>query len=180
MLAKDFFTKLVNSEALENSLKGRQFLLDNYIEPRPPKPKKGPGKTILEIPKEEQKYDLYIRLHEMWKEYLADLLDNNFNPKNIQTRLLKADMHGAKISVWKASCKSYEGQKGIILHETLRAFKVITPENEIKMFLKKDAIFLLEIGDKVIKLFGEGFQYRAADRAKIRWKQRDKLKMMKS
>lgn len=132
MSAKDFFSQLINSESLTNNLKGRQFLLDNYIEPKPPKLKKGPGRTILDIPKEEQRYELYTRLNEMWKEYIDDLLDHNYNPKNISNKLLKADMHGAKISVWKASCKSYEGQKGIVLHETLRAFKVITPENELK------------------------------------------------
>ena len=72
-----------------------------------------------------------------------------------------------------------------MLQETLKTFRVISKENKVKskgylVFLKQDAIFLLEIQHKVVKIFGENFVYRPSDRAKVRWRQRDKLKLFKS
>jgi len=132
MKQKRFVENLLGSEELLESLKNRQFLLDTYIEDKKPKPKKGPGRPKLEIPFEEQKYELYIPLHEMWKEYVKDLLNANYSEKNITGKLLKADMHGAMVGVWRAACRSYEGQKGIVVQETQRTFRVITQENKVK------------------------------------------------
>ena len=46
------------------------------------------------------------------------------------------------------------------------------------MFIKQDAVFLIEIEDKIVKIYGENFVYRPADRAKVKWRQRDKLKLL--
>lgn len=126
------FTTLIHSQQFKEMLTGRQFLLDNYLENQKVKQKKGPGRTPFEIPAEEQMYELYLPLHQMWKEYIYDLLAGNFSEKNICNKLLKADMHGACISVWKASCTTYENQQGIVLQETMKSFRVITKENKIK------------------------------------------------
>lgn len=40
-------------------------------------------------------------------------------------------MHGAMIAVWKASCTSYPGLKGIVIQETRRSFRVITGKNKV-------------------------------------------------
>jgi ribonuclease P protein subunit POP4 len=178
------FTALLQSEVFKDLLNSRQFLLDNYTEARPPKLKKGPGRTPMDIPLDEQDYKQYIKLNEIWQEYITELLSGNYSEKNICNKIIKADMHGALVSVWKASCKSYEGQKGIVLQETMKSFRVITKENKVKstfylVFLKKDAIFLIEIQDKIVKIFGENFVYRPADRSKIKWRQKDKLKILK-
>ena len=181
----DSFNSLISSNEFKELLTGRQFLLDNYLENSKTKQKKGPGRTPFDIPLIEQNYEDYLPLHELWKEYIFDLLGNNFSDKNICNKIIKADMHGALLSVWKASNKTYEGQKGIVLQETLKTFRVINKENKVKskgylVFLKQDAIFLLEIQHKVVKIFGENFVYRPSDRAKVRWRQRDKLKLFKS
>lgn len=126
------FTELIHSQQFKDLINGRQFLLDNYLESKQIKQKKGPGRTPFHIPDEEKIYDLYIPLHDMWKEYIFELLGGNFSEKIICTRLLKADMHGACISIWKASCESYENQKGIVLQETMKSFRVITKENKVK------------------------------------------------
>lgn len=112
-------------------VRGRQFLLDNYIEEKK-KQKKGIGKTSKTIPIEELKFELYLPLHELWKEYITELLGRNFSEKNIAQKILKADLHGSLISVWKSSCKTYQGQKGIVLQETMKSFRVITRENKLK------------------------------------------------
>jgi ribonuclease P protein subunit POP4 len=120
----------------------------------------------------------------LWKEYIEEVLGGNYTDNSIKNKMLKADMHGASISVWKSSCKSYEGQKGIVIMETMNTFRVITAENSLKsnknlVFLKENSIFLLEVAGKIVKLFGENFMYRPSLRSRVRWKQKDKLRMFK-
>uniref|UniRef100_A0A7N9CWD8 Ribonuclease P protein subunit p29 n=1 Tax=Macaca fascicularis TaxID=9541 RepID=A0A7N9CWD8_MACFA len=50
----------------------------------------------------------------------------------IQAKLLKADLHGAVISVTKSKCPSYVGITGILLQETKHIFKIITKEDRLK------------------------------------------------
>jgi len=39
-------------------------------------------------------------------------------------------------------------------------------------------VFVLDLGEQVVKVFGENFQYRPADRIKTKWKQKAKLKLI--
>lgn len=126
------FSQLIQSGEFKELISGRQFLLDNYVDDKKPKDKKGPGRTCFNIPQEEMVYDMYLPLNQLWEDYIQELFGGNFSNKNICNKLLKADMHGACISVWKASCKSYEGQQGIVLQETMKTFRVITKENKLK------------------------------------------------
>ena len=171
------FQRIVSDSKFLSGLQGRQFLLANYVQPRPPKQRKGPGRPVFQLPAAECQYSLYIRLNEMWVEYIDSLLKGNYSPANIQEHLLKADFHGALLTVWKASCTSYVGQQGIVIHETLRSFRMITQENKVKTFLKQDAVFSVYIGDKLVKVYGEHFQYRPADRIKAKWTRRDRIKL---
>ena len=95
----EYFTELIHSEEFKDLITGRQFLLDNYLENQKFKQKKGPGRTPMTIPIEEQSYELYIPLHNLWKEYVTELLGGNYTEKNICNKLIKADMHGALITV---------------------------------------------------------------------------------
>jgi ribonuclease P protein subunit POP4 len=174
----------IQSDEFLQNLSGRQFLLDTFMENKKVKEKKGPGRTLFDVPQEEIKFELYLPLHRLWNDYIEDLLAGNYSDNNIKNKVLKADMHGASLTVWKSTCKSYEGQKGIVLQETMKTFRVITKENSIKskknlVFLKENSVFLLEIAGKIVKLFGENFLYRPSLRSRVKWKQKDKLKMFK-
>lgn len=174
----------IQSDEFFQNLNGRQFLLDTYAENKKIKEKKGPGRTCFDIPQAEVRFELYLPLHNLWKEYIEEVLGGNYTDNSIKNKILKADMHGASISVWKSSCKSYEGQKGIVIMETMNTFRVITAENSLKsnknlVFLKENSIFLLEVAGKIVKLFGENFMYRPSLRSRVRWKQKDKLRMFK-
>ena len=172
----------IHSDEFIQNLTGRQFLLDSYLENKKTKEKKGPGRTPLAIPAEEIKFELYVPLHNLWVDYIEELFAGNYSENNIKNKILKADMHGASIIVWKSSCSSYEGQKGIVLQETMKTFRVVTKEDSVKSkdylaFLKQNTVFLMQIGEKIVKLFGDNFLYRPSQRAKVRWKQKDKLKL---
>lgn len=62
------------------SLHGKTFLLDNFIEDRSfLHPKRGIGsktaKKHLQIPITETDFNLYLPLHELWKAYVTELLE---------------------------------------------------------------------------------------------------------
>lgn len=71
-------------------------------------------------------YSNYLRLYNLWKQYIDDLLSGymtlkkgeselSLDIKNAQEVLLKADYHGARITVADSPCSSLRGQSGIVL-----------------------------------------------------------------
>lgn len=171
------FKQLFDQAKVASSLLGKQFLLDNYVQEKKRPQKKGHGRPSFLIPADQKQYNLYLRMNDLWREYIDDLLGGKYTENNIQNKLLKADFHGAKILVWKAKCDGYIGLKGIVVHDTQRTFRIITPDNEVKTILKHDTIFLIKVGEKIVKLFGQNFQYRPADRVKVKWTQKYNLKL---
>ncbi|XP_015420189.1 PREDICTED: ribonuclease P protein subunit p29 [Myotis davidii] len=56
---------------------------------------------LFDIKPEQQRYDLFLPLHELWKQYIRDLCNGlrpDTQPQAIQAKLLKADLHGAVVS----------------------------------------------------------------------------------
>ena len=51
---------------------------------------------------------------------------------NATTKMMKADLHGAIITVQRSKCASYVGTSGIVLKESRNMFKLITTENKVK------------------------------------------------
>ncbi|XP_006458896.1 hypothetical protein AGABI2DRAFT_200755 [Agaricus bisporus var. bisporus H97] len=60
-------------------------------------------------------------------------------------KLVKADFHGAVISVRQSKNPCLVGITGIIIHETENAFKIITKTNAVKLIPKANSIFALSI-----------------------------------
>merc|ERR1712018_807165 len=65
---------------------------------------------LFKLDKEEQEYELYLPLHKLWQDYARDLLQlDKINLKNqmeAANKLLKADYHGAEITVIASLCPS--------------------------------------------------------------------------
>uniref|UniRef100_A0A8C1K9I4 Ribonuclease P protein subunit p29 n=1 Tax=Cyprinus carpio TaxID=7962 RepID=A0A8C1K9I4_CYPCA len=117
------------------------------------RPKKKKGKTrkakglnakerrqlkIFQLKPEHQKYtlfhSLFLPLHELCKQYIVDLcnaLKPGCNPQMIQQKLLKADFHGAVLTVTTSKCPSYVGLTGILIQELKHVFKIITKEDKL-------------------------------------------------
>ncbi|KAF7244706.1 Ribonuclease P protein subunit p29 [Varanus komodoensis] len=90
---------------------------------------------LFEIKPEQQRYEIFLPLHELWKQYIRDLCNGlrpDAQPQMIQNKLLKADFHGALVTVSKSKCPSYVGLTGIILQEMKHVFKIITKEDKLK------------------------------------------------
>ncbi|KAL6067308.1 RNase P/RNase MRP complex subunit, variant 3 [Balamuthia mandrillaris] len=96
------------------------------------KSKEQRAKKVFAIEKDKQRYDLYLPLHELWKQYMSELLSAEVNATNFQAKLLKADLHGCIMRVIRSKCPSYLGMEGILAQETEHTFQLITKKNQLK------------------------------------------------
>ncbi|KAG4302991.1 hypothetical protein PCANB_000673 [Pneumocystis canis] len=171
--------------------------LHNKGRKKKPKPlssreKKATG--IYNISKDACKYDIWLPLHNLWKEYIKEII--GFNPPSIiSQKLLKADMHGTKMKVVRSRCPSRVGIEGICIKETKKTFVLITEKNQQKIVPKENSIFSIEIeqafnsadlnesetnGNKHIMVFeiaGSHFMYRAAERVGKKIKSKPNLEL---
>ncbi|XP_073163884.1 ribonuclease P protein subunit p29 isoform X1 [Lepidochelys kempii] len=128
---------------------------------------------LFEIKPEQQKYELFLPLHELWKQYIRDLCNGlrpDAQPQMIQAKLLKADLHGAIVTVTKSKCPSYVGITGIILQEMKHIFKIITKEDKLKVIPKLNNVFSLEVDGFISHIYGSKFQLRASERSAKKFK----------
>ncbi|XDV17966.1 hypothetical protein PO909_023754 [Leuciscus waleckii] len=116
---------------------------------------------IFQLKPEHQKYhcryELFLPLHELWKQYIEDLcngLKPESNPQMIQQKLLKADFHGAVLTVVRSKCPSYVGLTGILVQEMKHIFKIITKEDKLKVIPKRNSVkFELRSSERSAKKF---------------------------
>ncbi|NXX97535.1 RPP29 protein, partial [Centropus bengalensis] len=128
---------------------------------------------LFEIEPERRRYTIFLPLHELWKQYIRDLchgLKPDTQPHVIQSKLLKADLHGAIVTVTKSRCPSYVGITGIILQEFKHIFKIITKEDKLKVVPKQNNVFSLEIDGFISYIYGSKFQLRASERSAKKFK----------
>lgn len=113
---------------MKSTLRNKPILL--VAERKDKKPKRKPRKRlrmtkrILAKPTNNA-YSSYERLRTLWKEYIANLLDEymtlkaggqqNVDLKCVQDVLLKADYHGADITVADTPCRTMKGISGTVL-----------------------------------------------------------------
>lgn len=64
------------------------------------------------------------------------MIDYSKNDDSIYLKLLRADYHGALVTVIKSSIDSYIGLTGIIINESLKTFKIIGSDHRIRTLLK--------------------------------------------
>ncbi|XP_078215685.1 ribonuclease P protein subunit p29 isoform X2 [Callithrix jacchus] len=105
-------TPRMNPKAREDQLQRKAVILEYFIRHKRKEKKKKKAKglsarqrrelRLFDIKPEQQRYSLFLPLHELWKQYIRDLcngLKPDTQPQMIQAKLLKADLHGAIISV---------------------------------------------------------------------------------
>lgn len=57
---------------------------------------------------------------------------NNPNWENVNQQLIKADFHGAKISIDKSKCPTLVGLTGIVIQDTKNTFRICGMDNVIR------------------------------------------------
>ncbi|XP_061564190.1 ribonuclease P protein subunit p29 [Cololabis saira] len=128
---------------------------------------------IFQIKPEHQRYELFLPLHDLWRQYITDLcggLKPSSNPQFVQQKFLKADFHGAIITVVRSRCPSYVGASGILVQEFKHVFKIITKDDKLKVIPKRNSVFSVEINGFVSHIFGSKFEQRASERSAKKFK----------
>ncbi|KAF6288820.1 POP4-like protein, ribonuclease P/MRP subunit [Rhinolophus ferrumequinum] len=172
----------MSRQALEDQLQRKAVVLEYFTRRKQKEKKKRSrglsarqrrGLRLFDIRPEQQRYKLFLPLHELWKQYIRDLcngLKPDTQPQMIQAKLLKADLHGAIISVTKSKCPSYVGVTGILLQETKHVFKIITEEDRLKVIPKLNCVFAVETDGFISYIYGSKFQLRSSERSAKKFK----------
>ncbi|XP_032417378.1 ribonuclease P protein subunit p29 [Xiphophorus hellerii] len=123
---------------------------------------------VFHIKPQHQRYELFLPLHQLWRQYVVDLcggLKPTVNPQIVQQKLLKADLHGAIITVVRSKCPSYVGTTGILMQEFKHVFKIITKEDQVKVIPKRNSVFSVELDNFVSHIYGSKMEFRASERS---------------
>ncbi|XP_076820314.1 ribonuclease P protein subunit p29-like [Clavelina lepadiformis] len=120
-------------------------------------------------------YLAYEPLRKLWKAYIDELLlpsdgQKELDPRNMQDTLLKADFHGANITVVKSKCKTFLNVCGTIIMESKNIFVIVSKKNKIIKIPKKNSVFEIEYLDYGITLFGDQFCIKPAHRLTKKFK----------
>lgn len=131
----------------------QSFILDKHKSSRPKKQnedRKGKKNSMRKLLKQRALtqnhglvYEELLPLNEMWLEYIRQNLgvqsfsklpnspvDQNW--ESVNQRLMKADYHGAIISVVQSKEPNIVGLRGIVLQETKNCFRIVTPKNILR------------------------------------------------
>ena len=64
-------------------------------------------------------------MNQLWQDYIKDVMNNSNNEENILSKMLKADLHGAILTVINSTNKNNIGITGIVLFESRRTFNLL-------------------------------------------------------
>ena len=168
-----------NEEVFEKEFTSdKAYIIDKFVNKNNKKNKKKQIKQnythdmIKNLKKEKMNYEDLLVMNKLWQEYITELMNNTNNKENILEKILKADLHGAILTVINSTNKNNIGISGIVLFESRRTFNILTKKNEIKTILKQGCIFetMLEFNKMKILIYGENFIYKSAERTKIKFK----------
>ncbi|XP_058130640.1 ribonuclease P protein subunit p29 [Anopheles ziemanni] len=117
-------------------------------------------------------YNDAVPLHKMWCEYISTCFHRLEIPSVTEPRynntvasLLKADYHGAKVTIVRSKQSSVIGVKGIVILETKGTFKIVSKDNKIRTIPKNDSLFEVHIRDIVVTISGNILNARPAERS---------------
>ena len=168
-----------NEEVFEKEFTSdKVYTIDKFINKNNKKNKKKQIKQnythemIKNLKKEKMNYEDLLVMNKLWQEYITELMNNTNNKEDILEKILKADLHGAILTVINSTNKNNIGISGIVLFESRRTFNILTKKNGIKTILKQGCIFetMLEFNKMKILIYGENFIYKSAERTKIKFK----------
>ncbi|KAI0646959.1 RNase P/MRP, p29 subunit [Trametes meyenii] len=175
----------------------------------------GRQKGLWKLRKEETKFHLFLPLHSLWLGYMSELLSLSSRPATtigdpvvampsaagIHAKLIKADFHGAIVTVRQSKNPCLVGLSGIVVHETENAFKVITRKDQLKLIPKSNSVFVfavplyataalsplswspspcptvLDLPHIEFELYGNHFCFRSAERAGRKFKHKETIEL---
>ncbi|CAF95496.1 unnamed protein product, partial [Tetraodon nigroviridis] len=136
-----------------------------YSRPKKDKLKKSKGRSrlnarqkrtmkIFKLKPEHQRYELFLPLHELWRQYITDLCA------------------GLKPTRYAPNAPHMSETTGILVQEFKHVFKIITKENRLKVIPKRNSVFSVEISGFTSFIYGSRFEQRASERSAKKFKVR--------
>lgn len=134
---------------------------------------------LYRLPKKGLLYSSFLPLHSLWSGYMAELLDlpglemTGWEPNlseeprqlQLQTRLCRADLHGALVKVTAALCPSHVGVQGIVVMETKNTLQILSKDNRLRFIPKMGSSFSFKVKDYVFTLPGSSIDSKPGERA---------------
>lgn len=164
-------------EDLNARVRNRALLLDGDVKAKKDDDKvrsrrKGrPAAGKVVIPKAEQKYELYIPLMQLWKEYASTVIKDD-NMTNYGDRVLRMDLHGAPVEVIRSRDPGLVGVKGILVAETANTIIVVTEKNRALTLPKNVTVVRILFGKVAVEISLPALQFRASERSARKIKKR--------
>ncbi|KAF8754382.1 RNase P MRP, p29 subunit [Rhizoctonia solani] len=153
------------------------------------------------------KYSTFVDIHKLWCGYMSELLNLptlasingpleaylSSHAISMQTKLVKADFHGCKMTVKASKCPTLIGSSGVVIEETANVSRIITTDDRVKVTLAtysaSEAEFNLYVYVPLnvsqnganqqlqFELYGNQFRYRAEDRASRKFKSKETIQL---
>jgi len=134
---------------------------------------------LYRLPKTGLRYEQLKPLNKLWVGYMEELLDlggmeeagwtpavgEDVRQENLQSKLCRADLHGALVKVTKASCPSHVGVTGLIALETRNTVQIISKDNKLRILPKIGSSFTYKVSGYVFTLPGTSIDARPGERA---------------
>ncbi|EFN80586.1 Ribonuclease P protein subunit p29 [Harpegnathos saltator] len=93
------------------------------------------------------------------------------NWENINQQLIKADFHGAKITINKSRCPTLVGLEGIVIQDTKNSFKICGTDNTVRTIPKDVVTIHIHLDNSVIlKSFGRQLAVKPTERTVKKFK----------
>jgi RNase P/RNase MRP subunit p29 len=141
--------------------------------------------TVKQLPAELQRFSLYSGLHQLWLQYMKNWIDSiiphgniSENTSILSSKLVRADYHGALITIKESKCNSMVGLTGIVLHESAHMFSVVCTDNKARCIPKKDSIFSISCHGITFILYGKHLIINPTERSTKKFKPRNTIELI--
>ncbi|XP_076277006.1 ribonuclease P/MRP subunit POP4 [Lasioglossum baleicum] len=125
--------------------------------------------------KNDMKYNDLLPLNRLWLNYVQQMLGSKFfvnipsnstdpNWENINQQLIKADFHGAEISIIGSKCPSLIGLSGIVIQDTKNIFRICGQDNIIRTIPKDVVLMNIHMKNVKLELFGKDLTVKPVER----------------
>lgn len=128
-------------------------------------------------PKKQLKYTEICPLRQLWLSYMRELLDvtsfasipgspEDPNWETVNQQLMRADYHGASVTIRKSKCASLVGLAGIVVLDTKKTFKICGTDDCIRTIPKDLVVICIHLDDGVtVEVHGKYLGVRPVERA---------------
>jgi len=134
---------------------------------------------LFRLPKRGLQYSSFLPLHNLWAGYMKELLDLegleasgwkpglNEEPRQmqLQTRLCRADLHGAMVKVATATCPSHKDVQGLVVMETKNTLQILGKDNTLRVIPKLGSSFTFVVSGYLFTIPGASIDSKPAERA---------------